>query len=73
MEGGARRRRHLVRGSRVRQWPDQWYPALFASVGTRLSELHCPFPYASALLDIACTDGRSQLMAVSSGDVDSEI
>lgn len=70
MDGGARRRRrrrrHLVRGRRVRPWPDQRYPALLASVGTRLSDLHCPFPYASALPDIACTDGRSQLEAVDS-------
>lgn len=66
MEGGARRRRrrHLVHA--VRPWPDQRYPALLASVGTRLSDLHCPFPYASALPDIACTDGRSQLEAVDS-------
>lgn len=55
-----------ARGRRERPWPDQRYPALLASVGTRLAELHCPFPYASALPDIACTDGRSQLEAVDS-------
>lgn len=41
-----------------------WVPECGAA---RLSDLHCPFPYASALPDIACTDGRSQLEAVSAG------
>lgn len=40
-----------------------WVPECGAA---RLSELQCPFPYTSALPDIACTDGRSQLEAVDS-------
>lgn len=83
MDGGARccLRRHLVHaheGAESGHGPTKgtlrssllWVSECGAA---RLSDLHCPFPNASALPDIACTDGRSQLMAVSSEDVDSEI